>query len=324
MRPPPWLQAAEQAARAYAGRIRSTQDEAYLLDRHPLEVWRVRDLRLHPGAGWSEVLERSAAARRAASQWIYPTRHKHAQDRRLRIELERRAFVEIHAAWKSLGYPFDSLVPSLATAIGSSADRPQALAELVGIIQKDGERTPFLRVEALHFGEGTPYETHFEPAWGPGKRVMPRPVARALKGLMLEVVEKGTARRVQGALHGPEGEPIPIGGKTGSGDNRIERVAANGSLISSRAVSRTASFVFVIGDRFFGMVSAYVSGPDADRYRFTSSLALQTFKTLAPAIEPLVTSGAIQQARAPESHDEVQVSTRATPGSPAASATPSP
>ena len=33
-----------------------------------------------------------------------------------------------------MGYPFASLTPSLATAIGSSGDRPAALAELMGII----------------------------------------------------------------------------------------------------------------------------------------------------------------------------------------------
>jgi hypothetical protein len=33
-------------------------------------------------------------------------------------------------------------VPSYATAIGSSADRPLALAELMGIIVNDGQRRP--------------------------------------------------------------------------------------------------------------------------------------------------------------------------------------
>jgi hypothetical protein len=283
---------------AFAGKVHSAQDEAYLLDRNPLDVWMVRDLRAHPGARWGEVLERSLEARLASSEWIYRPRFKRAQDLRLRIELERLAFREIHKAWKALGYPFDSLVPSLATAIGSSADRPQALAELVGIIQNGGVRAPFLRVEALHFGEGTPYETHFAPAGGPGERVMPEDVAVALKALMQEVVDQGTARRVRGSLRDAEGRAISIGGKTGSGDNRHEKFASSGALLSSRAVNRTASFVFVIGDRFFGMVSAYVEGEDADRYRFTSSLALQTFKALAPAIEPLVAGSEVRRAAA--------------------------
>jgi membrane peptidoglycan carboxypeptidase len=278
--------------RMFAGKIHNAQDEAYLLGRHPLEVWMVRDRRAHPESRWSGVVERSADARQAASQWIYPRRFKEAQNLRIRIELERRAFVEIHAAWKKLGYPFESLVPSLATAIGSSADRPQALAELVGIIQCEGRRVPFLRVQSLHFAAGTPYETHFEPALGPGEQVMPRPVARALKGLMREVVEKGTARRVQGCLRDAGDRVIEIGGKTGSGDNRVEKFAPDGSVLSSRAINRTASFVFTLGERYFGMVSAYVDGEEAGDYSFTSSLALQAFRAaLAPAIEDAVRAG---------------------------------
>ena len=39
-----------------------------------------------------------------------------------------------------------------------------------------------------------------------------------------------------------------------------------GGLISSRVVDRTATFVFFLGDRFFGTVTAYVPGPDAERF----------------------------------------------------------
>jgi membrane peptidoglycan carboxypeptidase len=274
--------------RAYAGRVKNSRDEAYLLGRHPLEVWLLRDLRDHPMTELSDVMARSRDARDEATEWIRPERYKDAQNLRIRSELERRAFVHIHAAWQKLGYPFGSLVPSLATAIGSSADRPRALAELVGIIQCDGLRVPFLRVEALHFGDGTPYETHFAPASGPGERVMPTEVARSLKGLMRGVVEGGTARRVRGSLVDANGKSIPIGGKTGSGDNRVERFASNGAVISSRAVSRTASFVFTIGDDFFGMVSAYVEGEAAGNFYFTSTLALQAFRALSDDIEPMV------------------------------------
>jgi hypothetical protein len=283
--------------RAYAGKIRNAQDEAFLLGRHRLELWLVRDLRDHPETTRKDVMARSTEARLAANEWIRPRRFKDAQNLRLRAEIERRAFERIHADWARLGYPFPSLVPSLATAIGSSADRPQALAELVGIIQCDGLRVPFLRVEALHFGTGTPYETHFAPAQGPGERVMAPEVARALKKLMQTVVEGGTARRVQGALRDAEGDAIAIGGKTGSGDNRVERFAATGAVISSRAVSRTASFVFTVGDDFFGMISAYVEGEASGNYYFTSSLALQAFRTLAADITPLVQRGGATAAR---------------------------
>lgn len=290
--------------RAYAGKIRNAQDEAYLLGRHRLELWLVRDLRDHPQTTRKDVIARSEDARHAANEWIRPRRFKDAQNLRLRAEIERRAFERIHAAWARLGYPFPSLVPSLATAIGSSADRPQALAELVGIIQCDGLRVPFLRVEALHFGAGTPYETHFAPAQGPGERVMAPEVARALKKLMRTVVEGGTARRVQGSLRDAAGDAIAIGGKTGSGDNRVERFASTGAVISSRAVSRTASFVFTVGDDFFGMISAYVEGEASGNYYFTSTLALQAFRTLAADITPLVQRAGSADARSATLFDQ--------------------
>ena len=64
------------------------------------------------------MLEASAAARQESYAWLFRTRHKGAQDRRIRILLEEEAFVRIHEAWRRLGYPIDSLVPSYATAIG--------------------------------------------------------------------------------------------------------------------------------------------------------------------------------------------------------------
>ena len=42
----------------------------------------------------------------------------------------------------ALGYPFGALVPSYATAIGVSGDRPAALAELMGIIVNGGATPP--------------------------------------------------------------------------------------------------------------------------------------------------------------------------------------
>src|SRR3546814_4280978 len=61
-----------------------------------------------------------------------------------------------------MGYPFDRLVPSYATAIGTSGDRPDALAELMGIVVNNGIRLPTVRIERLRFAADTPYETIVE------------------------------------------------------------------------------------------------------------------------------------------------------------------
>ena len=49
-------------------------------------------------------------------------------------------------------------------------------------------------------------------------------------------------------------------------------------------MSRAATFVFFLGDRFFGVVTAYVMGAEAARYSFTSALPVQVLKSLAPIL----------------------------------------
>jgi hypothetical protein len=55
-------------------------------------------------------------------------------------------------------------------------------------------------------------------------------------------------------------------------------------------VSRSAAFAFYLGDRFFGVITAHVPGPNAKHYRFTSALPTQVVKALAPALTPLLRS----------------------------------
>ncbi|WP_143746434.1 hypothetical protein, partial [Caballeronia catudaia] len=56
-------------------------------------------------------------------------------------------------------------------------------------------------------------------------------------------------------------------------------------------VNRSATFVFVIGERFFGTLTAYVREPYAARYDFTSALAVQMLKSLGPELQPLFADG---------------------------------
>jgi membrane peptidoglycan carboxypeptidase len=272
----------------YGERPLSVSDAAYLLRVHPLELWTVSFLRARPDATWNDLEAASGPAIQSGYAWLDGKRARKAQDLRIRILLETKAFAEIHQVWQRLGYPFGSLVPSLATAIGSSADRPAALAELVGIIRRDGARAPTQRIRNLDFGSGTPYETRFERTFDTPEQVMPKPVAEALRSCLLDVVENGTARRAFGAVKRPNDEIVPIGGKTGSGDNRIKSFARGGKLIGSRVVSRTASFAFFMGDRFYGVITAYVAGPEAAEFGFTSSLPTQILKMLGPALTPIV------------------------------------
>jgi len=84
---------------------------------------------------------------------------EHKQEVRIRILLEQDAFDRILQDWQQQGYPFGHLVPSYGSAIGSSGDRPDALADLIGIILNDGARLPTVNLQRLAFATGTPYET---------------------------------------------------------------------------------------------------------------------------------------------------------------------
>ncbi|WP_207455231.1 transglycosylase domain-containing protein [Azospirillum sp. SYSU D00513] len=262
-------------------------DLGYLARIHPLELWLVAYLQENPGAKRREVLDASVGERQESYKWLFK-KGLSAQNTRIRIGLEEEAFQRVTEAWRRLGYPFERLVPSFATAIGSSADRPAALAELMGIILNDGIRQPTVRVKKLHFAAGTPYEAVVGLGPLKGERVLRPEICATLRKALMDVAQNGTAKRVWGSFKDASGEIIPIGGKTGTGDHRLDRYGAGGRLIESRAVNRTATFAFYIGDRFFGTMTAFVQGPEADHYRFTSALPAQLLKSIAPALQPLI------------------------------------
>ncbi|QOY95519.1 transglycosylase domain-containing protein [Massilia sp. UMI-21] len=273
----------------YDPRNMSLADRGYVASVHPLELWLVSYLRSHPNAGWTEITNASVKERQDVYSWLFKTHRKHAQDKRIAGLLEVEAFLKIHAQWKKMGYPFDSLVPSYATTLGASADRPAALAELMGIIVNEGVRKPVERIDSLHFAKNTPYETLVKRSKGGGKeQVLAPEVARAVADAIQGVVTDGTAKRVKTAFKQSDGSVIAVGGKTGTGDQRFEVYARGGRVIESRYVNRSATFVFNIGERYFGSMTAYVHGPQSGNYDFTSALPVQLLTNLAPSLMPMI------------------------------------
>jgi membrane peptidoglycan carboxypeptidase len=276
----------------------SLADRGYVSSIHPLELWVVGYLRNHQNAGWKEVSDASVKERQEVYSWLFNTHRKHAQDKRIAGLIEVEAFLKIHAQWKKMGYPFDSLVPSYATTLGASADRPAALAEMMGIIVNGGLRKPVQRIDSLHFAKGTPYETLVKHAKAEKfEQVISPDVARIVADAIRGVVSDGTAKRVKSAFVAADGNIIAVGGKTGTGDQRFDVYGAGGRLIESRFVNRSATFVFNIGERFFGSMTAYVHGPDAAHYDFTSALPVQLLVVLAPTLMPMIDPEAAAKAR---------------------------
>jgi membrane peptidoglycan carboxypeptidase len=214
--------------------------------------------------------------------------HPRGRDRARFIALEKAAFQHILTSWRRTGYPYGDMVPSLATAIGSSGDRPEALSELVGILLNDGVRLPFVHLEELRFAMRTPYETALRPVPKTGERVLSPEVAAAARAALAGVVQTGTARMLRNTLRTADGAVLAIGGKTGTGENRVKVFAPSLRVIETRSINRTASFVFFIGDRFFGAVTAYVPGPESAGYEFTSSLPVRLLRMLLDDLKPIL------------------------------------
>ena len=262
----------------------SLMDRGYLAGIHPLELWLVGYLFHHPTATQTQLVGASTQQRQEVYQWLFKSHNKRVQESRIHQMLELEAFQMIAADWRHLGYPFAALTPSYATALGASGDRPDSLAELMGIIVNQGLLMPTVAFQDLQFAKGTPYETHFVNRPAAGIRVLPEELTEVVRRALIGVVQDGTGIRLKDALVQKNGQVIEIGGKTGTGDQRFVTYAPSGKLIASRAVNRSATFVFLIGDRFFGTVTAYVHEPYAADYKFTSAMTVQLLKFLLPRL----------------------------------------
>ncbi|RQH05420.1 transglycosylase domain-containing protein [Paraburkholderia dinghuensis] len=263
-------------------------DRGYISGVHPLELWLLNYLRAHPGATLDQVQHDSKDVRLYTYSWLFKTKYYATQNRRIRHMIELRAYDAIGQSWRALGYPFANITPSYGAAIGASGDRPAALAQLIGLVASDGEKLPTHSFESLEFARGTPYETRFVHAESKPQSLVSPEIVQVVRAMLTSVVEGGTAKRLADGMRFPDGRTMEVYGKTGTGDQRFNVYAPGARLIASRKVNRSATFVFVIGDRFFGTLTAWVHEPYAARYSFTSALSVQLLKSLAPVLQPLL------------------------------------
>lgn len=263
-------------------------DRGYISGVHPIALWMLAYLRTHPNATEDELRKASRDARFTSYAWLFKTRHHLKQDRRIRRMVELQAYEAIGKSWRALGYPFETVTPSYAAAIGASGDRPAALAHLIGILANDGKLRPARSVDTLEFAAGTPFETHFAHAPSAGRQAVSPEIASVARDLLRDVVQNGTGARLAKGLPLGGGRTLAVYGKTGTGDQRLNVYARGARLIESRKVNRTATFVFVVGDRFYGTLTAYTHEPYAARYDYTSAIAVQLLKSLGPALAPVL------------------------------------
>ena len=112
---------------------------------------------------------------------------------------------------------------------------------------------PTMAVSAIRSGGSLSFTSDKAPRPRPssavlaseGVRVIAPEIAELVRKELIGVVENGTARRAHGGIVLAGGKVLPVGGKTGTGDNRLESFTAHGALIGSKVVNRTATFVFM-------------------------------------------------------------------------------
>ena len=270
----------------------SIADAAYLSRANPVAIWMARTLSQDPGLSPERLTAAAVAAEAEIHRWAHARRApRRAINPRVRAELERRAFLKLARLWTAQGYPYTNLVPSYGTALGSSGDRPGALAELAGAVAGGGVLARPTIERRITLGAGTPYQTSYTPPPPAPLRRMRPEVADAVRGVMVGVVARGTATRLGGALREAAGEggAVVMGGKTGTGDNRHVLTDQWGKVIGSTKRNRTATFVFFIGTRHFGAITVMALDREvAEASSFTSSLPVQAMKTILPKLLPLL------------------------------------
>jgi membrane peptidoglycan carboxypeptidase len=151
----------------------------------------------------------------------------------------------------------------------------------MGIVLNKGIKYPKVTIEQLDFGKNTPYERSYVHNKSEGIRVLSDEVSSVLKSALFNIVADGTAIRLKDGIKIGD-QVLQVGGKTGTGDHRYKVYSKGGGLSESRVVNRTATFMFILGDKYFGVITAFVPGSEASKFKFTSALPVQLLKLIGP------------------------------------------
>lgn len=281
---------AEEILKNFQKGIYNINDLGYLARLHPILLFAAKVMQDNSNISYDELFKKSYQTRMLSYKWLLDTKYTNRQNTRIYSILEAQAFEEILKDWNKLGYDFDYIVPSLATALGSSGDKPIYLARLIGTIINNGKSIDEHRITKLHFAEKTPYETILERIPQPSTQLITPEVSSHVRAVLDSVVDGGTAVRAKNSFGN-----LKVGGKTGTGDNRLETFDSTGKVLNSSPLNRTATFVFHIGNNWFGSMTVYVDQDQADQSSFTSSLAVTIFNLLAEKIKPIILTSNLKE-----------------------------
>ncbi|RAL23791.1 hypothetical protein DL240_06455 [Lujinxingia litoralis] len=250
----------------------------------PLELAAIAALTQAPDASLSEVMLATREARARQIDWIDAHTSALETRRGITYAMEARVFELLREQWALAGYPFERLTPSLATALGSSGDRPAALARLVAAVRAGGVVPELRMIESARLYEQTPYETWFRAAGGPAQRAFSPEVARAVEALLIRVAERGTGHASEGPWS-VDGERWEVGGKTGTSEHLLHIRDRAGRVIERRPMARSGTWVFFAGPCLIGSVVIFEQGASAAEHHFHGGDAAELSRAIWRALE---------------------------------------
>jgi len=130
----------------------------------------------------------------------------------------------------------------------------------MGIIVNRGMRLPVTRVGAMQFASATPYETRLDYQPPRAERVLSADVADVVRRALIGVVDEGTAKRLKGALVRRDGSVVAIGARP-HGRPIVSTLRPRRAVDLVARRRRSATLVFLIGDRYFGTIMGTCTSP---------------------------------------------------------------
>ncbi|MAI60885.1 MAG: hypothetical protein CBB87_00160 [Micavibrio sp. TMED27] len=275
---------------------RTPKEKGHATGITPLKIWIAEQAVKNPGTRPKIIPENVLAA---DYNWLTyydadseksVSRALDRQNRRIQQVVEMRAFEIIHKSWERQGFPFNKMVSSLASVLGSSADRPKATAELLGIMQNNGQKLQTRAFNKIHLAKDTPYEQIFEAVASQPEQVVSPEIAQIAFEAAQGVVEHGTAMNAKDSVSLSDKRKLTIAGKTGTHDGEARRRNPVTGKLETVKDDRFGVFTFAIGDYHFGTITIAVLDQKAEDHKFTSSFNVQLFKKLAPMLRPVLDS----------------------------------
>lgn len=253
----------------------SLKDQGYLAGIHPHELSMAAHLMSPDKPRLAAILKSTEQERQDVYSWLMSPKKTRAQNKAIRILVERAAWKAIEQQWRTTGY--DGNLPASPGAVISASDTPQALAKFQGILLNRGRKTKLTSIKAIHFGEGTPHETHVVPNQPDVEQIFRPEVNDMLIALTEGVVQEGTAAKLRDGIV-IKGRRLQFAGKTGTNDGKShKREVAGGRIVA---------FTGRIG-RFAVVVSAYLPAATAND-KFTSGTATQGIKNIQLLLVPML------------------------------------